>query len=162
MVKIDQKTDHKSNPRKIVNLVVHCTAGNQYEKLSDLLHGFKLRGWKNPGYHYVIPADGNVIELISEKLIANGVAGHNSQSIHVSYMGGIDKNGKPSDNRTEAQKISLRSVLEQLKKKYPAAKIKGHRDFSPDLDKDGLIEWHEWIKACPCFDAMKEFADLNK
>ena len=47
-----------------------------------------------------------------------------------------------------------------LKKKYPKAVIQGHRDFSPDLNKDGKITPNEWIKLCPCFDAKTEYASL--
>ena len=37
--------------------------------------------------------------------------------------------------------------------KYPKATVLGHRDLSPDRDGDGIVEPHEWRKACPCFDA---------
>jgi N-acetylmuramoyl-L-alanine amidase len=40
--------------------------------------------------------------------------------------------------------------------------VVGHRDLSPDLDKDGLVEPHEWMKQCPCFDAVPEYAHLLK
>ncbi len=36
-------------------------------------------------------------------------------------------------------------------------RVCGHRDLSPDLDGDGEIEPEEWIKACPCFEASKEW-----
>ena len=32
----------------------------------------------------------------------------------------------------------------------------GHRDTSPDLNGDGVIEPYEYVKVCPCFD-VKEF-----
>ena len=60
----------------------------------------------------------------------------------------------------DAQKASLRSLLKMLHKKYPTAVIQGHRDFSPDLNKDGKITPNEWMKACPCFDAKTEYANL--
>ena len=47
-----------------------------------------------------------------------------------------------------------------LKKKYPEAVIQGHRDFSPDLNKNGRIEKNERIKDCPCFDAKEEYATI--
>ena len=34
--------------------------------------------------------------------------------------------------------------------------VLGHRDTSPDLNGDGVIEPYEYVKACPCFD-VKEF-----
>jgi len=36
----------------------------------------------------------------------------------------------------------------------------GHRDTSPDLNKDGKISSSEYIKSCPCFDAIPEYKNL--
>jgi N-acetylmuramoyl-L-alanine amidase len=47
------------------------------------------------------------------------------------------------------------SKLVELSEKYPAATILGHRDFSPDKDGDGIIEFFEWIKYCPGFDVKE-------
>lgn len=146
--------------REIKHIVVHCTAGNQLETIDDLLHGFKLRGWKNPGYHYVVQANGNVVQLFPESLVANGVMGHNKNSIHISYLGGIDKAGKPIDNRTPHQKNALAVSLKILKQKYPKAQILGHRDFSVDKNGNGKIDVWEYIKWCPCFDAKVEYKDI--
>ena len=95
---------------------------------------FKRKGWKNPGYHYVVSADGVIHQLLDEEKVSNGVKGWNSKLINVAYIGGIDAAGKPTDNRTEAQKKSLRGLLKLLKGRYPKATIQGHRDFSPDLN----------------------------
>jgi N-acetylmuramoyl-L-alanine amidase len=46
-----------------------------------------------------------------------------------------------------------RNKLIELSKKYPDAAILGHRDFSPDKNGNGIIEYFEWIKSCPSFDA---------
>ena len=35
--------------------------------------------------------------------------------------------------------------------------IVGHRDFSPDKDKNGIIASWERIKECPCFDPILEY-----
>lgn len=32
----------------------------------------------------------------------------------------------------------------------------GHRDLSPDLNGNGVIEPEEWVKVCPCFEVGKE------
>lgn len=128
--------------------------------IEGLKQEFKRKGWVNPGYHYVVSPDGKITQLLDEDKISNGVKGFNSVSINVAYIGGIDTNGKPTDNRTDAQKTSLRSLLKMLHKKYPTAVIQGHRDFSPDLNKDGKITSNEWMKACPCFNAKEEYANL--
>lgn len=147
--------------RKIKYIVVHCTAGPQHQTLESVQAHWRSLGWRSPGYHYMITAGGTVLTIATEDLITNGVKGFNRESIHIAYFGGVDFSGKPIDNRTFAQKASLKKLLTELKKKYPTATIQGHRDFSPDLDGDGKIEFNEWIKYCPCFDAKEEYSDLS-
>jgi N-acetylmuramoyl-L-alanine amidase len=146
--------------RNIKYIAVHCTASHQSMTVEGLRKEFKQKGWVNPGYHYVVSADGKITEMLSEDKISNGVKGYNSVTVNVAYIGGIDQHGKPVDNRTEAQKASLRSLLKMLHKKYPTAVIQGHRDFSVDLNKNGKIEPFEYIKSCPCFNAKEEYANL--
>ena len=152
--------ERENNMRTIKYIAVHCTASHQSMTIEGLKQEFKRKGWVNPGYHYVISLDGKITQLLDENEVSNGVKGFNSVSINVAYIGGIDRTGKPIDNRTDAQKASLRSLLKLLHKKYPTAVIQGHRDFSPDLNKDGKITPNEWMKACPCFDAKTEYANL--
>ena len=64
------------------------------------------------------------------------------------------------DTRTPAQKDSLRWLLGELVDALPIKSIKGHRDYSPDLNGNGVIEPSEYIKSCPCFDAEPEYRDL--
>ena len=146
--------------RTIKYIAVHCTASHQSQTIEGLKQEFKRKGWVNPGYHYVVSPDGKITQLLEEEKVSNGVRGYNSETINVAYIGGIDTNSKPIDNRTDAQKASLRSLLKMLHKKYPTAVIQGHRDFSPDLNKDGKITSNEWMKACPCFNAKEEYSNL--
>ena len=126
--------------RNIKYIAVHCTAGSQKTTIKSLKLEFKRKGWKYPGYHYVIGPDGTITQLLDESLVSNGVKGYNSVSINVAYIGGIDGRGKAVDNRTEAQKASLLSLLRHLHKKYPDAVIQGHRDFSPDTNGNGKVD----------------------
>ena len=139
--------------RKIERIFIHCTASSQELGVKELLAEFKTRGWKKPGYHKVVTADGIVHQLLDLKDVSNGVYGYNSTAINIAYMGGIDSKGKPVDNRTEAQKVALRSLLIELHRKYPYATIMGHRDvWGCDPKK-----WKKW---CPCFDAKSEYKDI--
>lgn len=146
--------------RGIKRIFVHCTAGSQRQTVADLQAEFKRKGWKNPGYHYVIQADGTVKQLLGEQFVSNGVKGYNSTSVNVAYMGGIDADGKAVDNRTDAQKASLLTLLKELKGRYPNAEIMGHRDISPDTNGNGIVDPWERIKGCPCFNARDEYKDL--
>lgn len=152
--------------RRIDYIVVHCSATNQKVTAQNIMKSHMMdktqggRGWSAPGYHYVVEANGSIVYIWEENRIANGVKGNNLHSIHVCYVGGIDKNSKPIDNRTDEQKKSLIKLLKELRAKYPNAKIKGHRDFSKDLNNNGIIDPWERIKACPCFDAIEEYKDI--
>lgn len=147
--------------RNIHCIVVHCTATPQKTTTVEKLRThWKQIGWNAPGYHYIVMPNGNIEQLLEEDGIANGVRGYNKTTLHVAYVGGVDDNGRPTDNRSEQQKAALYFLLERLKCKYPHADIKGHRDFSPDLNGDGVISQDEFIKQCPCFDAAKEYEGI--
>jgi hypothetical protein len=163
-IKIDLNNLAKFLPkskREIKYLTEHCTAGWQDESNEDLLAGFKALGWKNPGYHVTVDPDGTAWLLQHPDLLANGVANYNANNLHMSYKGGIARNGKKGsknpliavDNRTPQQKATLLLIMKHWRSQYPKAKIMGHRDFSPDKNKDGVITPNEWIKVCPCHDA---------
>lgn len=139
--------------RNIKYIFVHCTAGSQSQSIADLLKEFTRKGWKNPGYHYVVSADGVIHQLLAEDKISNGVQGYNSCAINVAYMGGVSSIGKATDNRTDKQKASLRAILAKLRKSYPTAHIMGHRDI---WGKNPT----KWKKQCPCFDAEAEYKDI--
>jgi len=137
--------------RKINYIVVHCTATPPNTTVESIKRFWKdVRGWGDtPGYHYLIMRDGEVKQLLDESKISYGAYGHNQECIHVSYIGGIDEHGKPQDNRTALQKEIMYSKLIELSKKYPDAKILGHRDF-PNV-----------AKACPSFDVRDWFKNYK-
>lgn len=142
--------------RIIKYIAVHCTAGSQKTTVNDLLAEFKKKGWKAPGYHYVVTANGKIHKLLDTDKVSNGVKGFNSVTVNIAYTGGMDG----IDNRTDEQKKSLVTLLKLLRKRYPDAVIQGHRDFSPDLNGNGKIEKNEYIKMCPSFDAKTEYKDI--
>lgn len=141
--------------RKIKRIFVHCTAGPQTQSVATIQNYWKkVKKWDNPGYHYIIKPDGEIVPLQPEDKPSNGVAGYNSTSINVCYIGGVNKQGKAIDNRTEAQKQSLITILTELKSRYPDAEIMGHRDiWGPDPSK--------WKKMCPCFNAKEEYKEIG-
>ena len=148
--------------RKIKYIVVHCSATKNGQKVTadDIDKWHKARGWRKIGYHYVIRLDGAIEAGRDEDEVGAHVSGNNSNSIGICYVGGLNAAGQPMDTRTEKQKAALCFLLQQLKAKYPAARIVGHRDFSPDQNGNGVIESWEWLKACPSFDAATEYKNL--
>ena len=143
--------------RKIERIFVHCTASAQKTTVSGILAECRQKGWRYPGYHYLVSPDGTVTQLLDEKLVSNGVQGYNATSINVAYIGGIRKESRkivPVDNRTPEQKAALRELLAKLHAKYPDAHIMGHRSIW------GEDHPEKWKKACPCFNAVDEYKDL--
>lgn len=142
--------------KKTDTIVVHCSAtkADQYIGVDTIRKWHLAQGWSDIGYHIVITRDG-LIEF-GRKLNAVGahVVGHNSTSVGVCLIGGINASGKAENNFTQRQFSALRAVLTLLSETYPAARtnIVGHRDLSPDMNGDGKITPNEWIKECPCFD----------
>ena len=135
--------------RNIEYIAVHCSATHQDATVSAIQNYWKKQlGWKMPGYHFIVKPDGEIVELLPITEISNGVAGYNSKTINICYIGGIDAQGKPKDTRTCKQKASLLKKLTELKKQFPKAKVQGHRDF-PKVKK-----------ACPSFDAKSEYKNL--
>ena len=136
--------------RLITLLIIHCSAVAPFQTSSvEQINEWHLaQGWKNGcGYHYVIRRDGSIEKGRPEEMIGAHCLHHNKHSIGVCYEGGIDANGKHTDTRTKAQKESMRTLLVELTERYPNALIIGHNTFSS--------------KDCPCFDAAKEYQDLQ-
>lgn len=143
--------------RKIRYIVLHCTAGPQTQKTSAIIEYWrKVLGWHKYGYHWIVNADGSKEHITPDAQVSNGVKGYNENAIHICYKGGQDG----SDTRTPAQKTSLLELVRIYKTRFPEAQILGHRDLSPDLNKDGVITPDEWVKLCPCFDAKKEYVSI--
>jgi N-acetylmuramoyl-L-alanine amidase len=135
--------------RTITHIVVHCSATGQDAKVEAIQRYWKQNlGWKSPGYHYIIEADGKETQLLTIAQPSNGVKGWNKSIINICYIGGVDKLGKPIDNRTDAQKRQLMTRLKALKTMFPNAVIQGHKDF-PNV-----------AKACPCFNAKAEYKNI--
>jgi N-acetylmuramoyl-L-alanine amidase len=126
--------------RQIQYIVLHCTATPQNTAVASIQRYWReVLKWKSPGYHRIIDATGKVHKLAEDSQVCNGVAGHNSKSIHISYIGGVDANNKPLDNRTMGQRSAMEALVREYKAKYPGAKVCGHNDFTK-------------LKACPSFD----------
>lgn len=146
---------------KIKRIVIHCTAthaGDEVTKESLRKWFFETKGWKHWGYHVLVHLDGSIEELqplpqpqedggyITDATLANGAKGFNWDSVHVAYVGGLDRaTRKPADTRTEAQKKVLWKIVAKLKVDYKVSEVVGHYQL-PGVKKD-----------CPCFDAKNTY-----
>ena len=138
--------------REINHIVVHCSAtpeGKDYS-IDTIRKWHTDRGWRDIGYHAVVYRNGEVHQGRQDNEIGAGVRGHNKHSIHLCYIGGVEKNKKngnwiPKDTRTDEQKEALIDLCHYYKNLHPKAEILGHRDF------EGVT------KDCPSFDAKSDY-----
>lgn len=123
-------------------IILHCAATPEGKTFTakDIDRMHKQRGFKKIGYHYVIDLDGTVEKGRNENEMGAHATGHNSKSIGICYIGGVEKDGKtPKDTRTNQQKKSMYKLVDDLMKKYNLSlnDVHGHYEFAN--------------KACPSF-----------
>ena len=132
--------------RKIRKIIVHCTAtpAGRSVTVAEIDRWHRQRGFNGIGYHYVVGLDGSVSKGRDGALVGAHCKGHNSDSIGVAYVGGMSEDmSRPLDTRTPGQRLALSRLIEELKSRYPGATVHSHNEFA--------------AKACPCFDAFKEY-----
>ena len=134
--------------RQIRKIIIHCTATPEGRDVDaeEINRWHKNRGFSQIGYHYVIKLDGTIEEGRSVHMVGAHTKGHNTGSLGIVYVGGIDSKKKAKDTRTPEQDIALTNLLTYLISKYPDATIHGHNEFAN--------------KACPSFDVQEEYSFL--
>lgn len=120
--------------RKTDYIVIHHSATRKESDIGaatiDRWH--KERGWKGIGYHWVIRRDGRVEKGRNSGTVGAHVKGYNAISEGVCLIGGLgEHNDQPEANYTLAQKTALRTLIGELRKRYPEAEIVRHRDVDP-------------------------------
>lgn len=146
---------------KVTRIVVHCTgepadAVRNREYYRHLF--FDLYNWKHWGYHVLVYQNGSweILQplpryttaggFITDATMANGVRGYNGNSLHIAYVGGLNPlSYRPADTRTSEQRATLRHFISQWKIQYGVSEVVGHSQLVNNQ------------KACPCFDARKEY-----
>jgi hypothetical protein len=159
--------------RRVDTIVIHCSASAS----GRWLHGHDGQpGWRDPatvidgwhavrgfrrtlaarsrlnmmltsiGYHWVVDLDGVVYTGRHPDEAGAHVAGHNAHSLGICLVGGAE----PAARYTPEQWYSLMRLVRALAS--PARQVLGHRDLSPDVDGDGVVEPREFLKTCPGFD----------
>lgn len=132
--------------RPINEIIFHCTAtpeGKSYT-VEDIRSWHKQRGWTDIGYHYVVDLDGRVLVGRPVGQIGSHVAGKNTGTIGIAYIGGLTSDTKSAkDTRTEAQRSSLLWLRDQLRAKHRGIRtFSGHNEYA--------------AKACPCFNVKQD------
>jgi len=136
----------RDTARPISEIIIHCTATPEGKDFTvgDIRAWHKQRGWSDIGYHYIVYRNGDVMEGRPVGQIGSHVAGHNTGTIGVSYVGGVSADGKTAkDTRTAAQRASLLWLVKALRAKHRGIKkVTGHNAYA--------------AKACPSFDVASD------
>jgi len=157
--------------RNITDVVWHCTATieGQSIPLATIEKWHRDRGFNEIGYNLIIDLDGKAYMGRDWNKVPAHVAGNNARTLGFVYVGGLDKNRRPKDTRTPEQIETMLNFSEVMRDSFQLfykqdilLGMKGHRDYSPDRNGNGIIEEWEWIKACPCFDVKTEICNKIK
>ncbi len=145
-------------------IILHCTATRATQQYTEaqLLRDHRKRRFRTVGYHFYVRRDGTVSQ--HRRLLEVGAHCRplNRCSIGICYEGGLDADGNPADTRTPQQHRRLTTLIARLLRLFPKAQVGGHRDFSPDLNRNGRVDPEEWTKLCPCFDAREAYGHLEE
>ena len=149
---------------QLKRLVIHCTATPEGREVTaaDIRHWHcdpvskGGHGWKQVGYTDLVHLDGRIERLVknNEDMIVdpwevtNGASGYNSTSRHIVYAGGCDKQMRPKDTRTAAQRAALEAYVKDFHRRFPTVQIVGHNQLNPS-------------KACPSFDVKKWLNEIG-
>lgn len=126
--------------RAVNEIILHCTATppSMSVTIPTLDRWHRAAGMTSCGYHYVIARDGTIMHGRPLDVVGAHCKGHNETSIGIAYVGGVNEDMQPEDNRTPAQTIALRELCKSLQVVFGDLQISGHNRYA--------------AKACPCFD----------
>lgn len=141
------------DPHGIKFITVHCTATPEGRpNTAAEVTQWDIARFGQPSYHYVIDLNSHIEQTLRHDQRGAHVGGHNTGNIGISYVGGtatMAAGGQPKDTRTPGQKEAMKVLLTRLIGIWPAAKIRGHRD------------WPGVNKACPSFDVHSWLKDVG-
>jgi N-acetylmuramoyl-L-alanine amidase len=136
--------------RAINRIIIHCSATKQSLDVGvEEIRKWHMKGngWKDIGYHYVIRLDGSIEKGRPIEQVGAHTSGHNSDSIGICYVGGVDNANKPKDTLNPKQEKSLEALVKKLRERWPKLTISGHNDYTN-------------AKACPSFKVSERLKHL--
>lgn len=146
-------------------IILHHAAASEASVTS--IHNWHLqRGWMGIGYHFYVRKDGSIYRGRDEDTIGAHTDGYNSRSIGVCAEGNFEVEIMP-----DVQKQAIIELLRELKRKYPNAQIKRHKDFAATACPGKNYPFEEILKEVESMllrngsrgDAVKQLqANLNK
>jgi len=136
--------------REIKKIILHCTAtpaGREIDISEVRRWHTQGRNWSDVGYHFLIQLDGHLQKGRELTTIGAHTKGHNSDSIGVAYVGGLNAAGDPADTMTCEQEETFEHLAFALQLALcRPLDVHGHNEFSG--------------KACPGFEVKKKWPKL--
>lgn len=141
--------------RDIDTIVVHYSATYEDQNLTvaDIRRMHLARNFNDVGYHWVVGRDGTVWKGRDEATIGAHVVGHNTKSIGICGIGGLNRATGPNKgvkNWTPVQEAAILKLLDEVSARYPRAKVVGHKDLAatqcPGFDVRDWWARHLWKK----------------
>jgi len=127
-------------------LIIHCTATPEGRSVTaETVRNWHTkpkpvgRGWSVVGYSDLILLDGsrhqfvkhNGDKWIDANEVTNGVAGINSVSRHICYVGGLSTDKRTAkDTLTDKQNAMLSAIIAEVLSYAPDVMIAGHNQFA--------------------------------
>jgi len=135
--------------RKIDLIAIHCSATKTDQECDAAIINkwHRARGWRKIGYHIVITREGMVEKGRDLEEVGAHIKGHNTRSIGICMIGGLDENGQPESNFTKEQWKTLDETVDGLLERFGDIEVAGHNEFSN--------------KACPCFNVKEWQSNKN-
>lgn len=133
-------------------VVIHWTGGRSLEGAWRYFNRLEAepgraelyrQGRLNVGTHFLVGADGIVLQLLPENVLARHVIGLNTTAI------GIDMVGRSARDLTDAQLDSVAWLVRQLATRYPIRQVVGHHETH-------LLEGSDaWCEVVPGYRSRK-------
>lgn len=127
------------NRYPVSEAVLHCAAvpsgwymKNTDQQMVEHIRAWHIqRGWKDIGYHYVVPPNGFTLVGRPCDQIGAGVVGHNRGVLHIVMIerSEITRIGKFADYFTPMQRYAVRRLVRQ----HSITEVRGHNDYAPKL-----------------------------
>ena len=108
---------------QIRNIAIHHSATNVGSQAIFENHWRNL-GWRVGGYHEIILRNGDVEISYVPTTVVNGVAGHNTNSYHISVV------GNSNFTREQEQSLLERIRFNMNRFQVPVERVLGHNEFT--------------------------------
>lgn len=139
------------DPAKITYLTIHCAATPRGRDVkAATISQWDIGKFGQISYHHIVELDGTRVRTLRDDQRGAHVGGANTGNIGICYVGGVEKDNRPADTRTDAQKAALLTLLRTYRGRYPGIIIRGHRD------------WPGVAKACPSFDVATWLKEVGE